>query len=147
MYCFRANTWYRSENPPAVCVFVRLVLIPSSTYHWVDHFNPTRYLSHLPAGVFLLPAAKRKQQRRKIYCLWSKIMEAAHHKSYLALKRDQCINLYVEYWKTLNWFIRPPYFTQNYMCATSDKNTNFNISKYMLCKAWFQFLYPEVVNQ
>ena len=52
MHCFRANTWYRSENPRAVCVFVSPVLIPSSTNRRVDHFHPTRYLSHLPAGIF-----------------------------------------------------------------------------------------------
>ena len=30
--------------------------------------------------------------------------------------------------------MRPLNFTQNDMCATSDKNTNFNISKNLLCK-------------
>ena len=29
MHCFRANTWYRSENPRFVCVFVSPGLIPS----------------------------------------------------------------------------------------------------------------------
>ena len=35
----------------------------------------------------------------------------------------------------LNWLIIPLNFTQQYdMCATSDKNTNFNISENLLCK-------------
>ena len=64
MHCFRANTWYRSENPRAVCVFVNPVLIPSSTNGRVDHFHPTRYLSHLPAGIFYcMPLRKTITQR------------------------------------------------------------------------------------
>ena len=94
MHCFRANTWYRSENPRAVCVFVSPVLIPSSTNRRVDHFHPTRYLSHLPAGIFY-------------WNLFSRI---------------------------LSLLIRPLNFTQNDLSATSNKNTNFNISKNLLRK-------------
>ena len=51
----RANTWYTwtRENPRAMCVFVNPVLIPSSTSQRVDHFHPTRYLSHLPLEFFI----------------------------------------------------------------------------------------------
>ena len=36
---------------------------------------------------------------------------------------------------------RPLNFTQNDLCATSDKNTNFNISKTVLCKVGVSNLY------
>ena len=35
-HCFRAYTWYRTDNPQAVCVFVSLVLIRSSINRRVD---------------------------------------------------------------------------------------------------------------
>ena len=53
--------------PRAVCVFVSPVLIPSSTNRRVDHFHPTRYLSHLPAGSFLLHAAKKNNNAAKFF--------------------------------------------------------------------------------
>ena len=37
--------------------------------------------------------------------------------------------------------IRPLNFTPNDLCATSDKNTNFNISKICYVKSGFQILY------
>ena len=74
MHCFRANTWYRSENPRAVCVFVSPVLIPSSTNRRVDHFHPTRYLSHLPAGIFYCMPLRKIITQWNFLCLWSKII-------------------------------------------------------------------------
>ena len=74
MHCFRANTWYRSENPRAMCVFVSPVLIPSSTHRRVDHFHPTRYLSHLPAGIFYCITLRKIITQRNFLFLWSKII-------------------------------------------------------------------------
>ena len=48
-------------------MFVSPVLIPSSTNRRVDHFNPTRYLSHLPAGIFLVRAAKKNDNGAKFF--------------------------------------------------------------------------------
>ena len=48
-----------------MCVFVSPVLIPSLTNGRVDHFHPTRYLSHLPVGTFLLHAAKKNNNAVK----------------------------------------------------------------------------------
>ena len=45
------------------CVFVSPVLIPSSTNRRVDHFHPTRYLSHLPAGIFYCMPLRKITQR------------------------------------------------------------------------------------
>ena len=101
---------------------------------------------------FLLSTAKKKQCR-----LWllSKIIwkaSSVQHKILFSLKYRTNINLYVEYsrtwirdfWRILSWLIRTLNFTQNdicqepimgsCMCATSNKNTNFNISKNLLCK-------------
>ena len=83
MHCFRANTWYRSENPRTVCVFVSPVLIPSSTNSRVDRFHPTRYLSHLPARIFHCMRLRKITTQRNFLCLWSKIIRKAslaHHK-------------------------------------------------------------------
>ena len=83
MHCFRANTWYRSENTRTVCVFVSPVLIPSSTDRRVDRFHPTRYLSHLPARIFHCMRLRKITTQRNFLCLWSKIIRKAslaHHK-------------------------------------------------------------------
>ena len=75
MHCFRANTWYRSENPRIVCVFLSPVLIPSSTNSRVDHFRSTRYLWHLPVWNFYCMPPRSKIIRKA---------SLAHHK-YLLL--------------------------------------------------------------
>ena len=137
MHCFRANTWYRSENPRAVCVFLSLVLVPSLTNRRVDHVHPTRYLSHLPAGIFYrMPLGKIITQRN--FFLWSKIIRKAWlaHHIFSALKRDQievCTlnvrGLKYDFSSILSLLIWLLNFTQNDFSATSDKNTNFNISR------------------
>ena len=33
----------------------------------MDHFHPTRYLSHLPAGIFLLHAAESNNNAAKFF--------------------------------------------------------------------------------
>ena len=48
-------------------MFVSPVLIPSSTSRRMDHFHATRYLSHLPAGIFLLHAAKKNNNAAKCF--------------------------------------------------------------------------------
>ena len=91
MHCFRANTWYRSENPRAVCVFESPVLIPSSTNRRLDHFHPF-HLSHLPAGTFYCMLLRKIITQRNFLCLLSKIIQKAslaHHNFFLALKRDR----------------------------------------------------------
>ena len=137
MHCFRANTWYRSENPRAVCVFVSLVLVPSLTNRRVDHVHSSRYLSHLPAGIFYrTPLGKIITQRN--FFLWSKIIRKAWlaHHIFSALKRDQievCTlnvrGLKYDFSSILSLLIWLLNFTQNDFSATSDKNTNFNISR------------------
>ena len=92
----------------------------------------------LPAGIFYrlrhrLPLWKINITPQ-FFCLWSKIIRKAsqaHHKFFF----------YVEYSRTLKWFFedskfayKTTNFTQNDMCATSDKNTNFDISKHFRCK-------------
>ena len=142
MHCFRANTWYRSENPRAVCVFVSPVLIPSSTNRRVDHFHPMQYLSHLPAGIFYyMPLRKIKTQRNHLR-LWSKIIRKAslaHHKFFLALKRDQievCTlnirGLKYDFFSTLSLLS----FTQNVTQFTQLRTkTRTSISRQnLLCK-------------
>ena len=47
MYCFRANTWYRTKNPRALRVFVSPLLIPSSTNNRVDSFATYAYSFHI----------------------------------------------------------------------------------------------------
>ena len=57
-----------------MCVFVNPVLIPFSANGRVDHFHPTRYLSHLPAGIFYcMPLRKIVTQWNFLY-LWNKII-------------------------------------------------------------------------
>ena len=61
--------------------------------------------------------------------------------SFLSFEKRPNINLYVEYSRTLIWFSEDSKFAyeitksyaKNGLCATSDKNTDFNISKNMLC--------------
>ena len=141
MHCFRANTWYRSENPRAVCVFVSPVLIPSSTNRRVDHFHPTRYLSHLPTRLLYCMPLRKIITQRNFLCLCSKIIRKASfaHHIFFSFKKRPNISLYVAYSRSLIWFfedftllIWQLNFTQNNLCTTSDKNTNFNISKNLL---------------
>ena len=102
----RKRDLYRSENPRAVCVFVSPVLIPSSTNRRVDHFYPTRYLSHLPAVFFLLHAAKKNNNAANFLCLWSKIIRKASLPQHIffCFKKRPNISLYVEYSRTWSWF-------------------------------------------
>ena len=88
--------------------------------------------------------------RRKIYCVFeAKIIRRLHRLDinlfswkvdFLSFKKTPYTNRYVEYSRTydfssiLSSLIRQLNFTQNDLCATSDKNTNFNISKNMLWK-------------
>ena len=75
MHCFRANTWYRSENPRAVCLFVSPVLIPPSTNRLVDHFHPTRYICRIcPSEFFIACCQENIIRQRNFLCLWSKII-------------------------------------------------------------------------
>ena len=69
MHCFLANTRYRSENPRAVCVFVSPLLIPSSPNRLVDHLHPTRFQSHLPAGIFYCMLLRKIKTQRNFLCL------------------------------------------------------------------------------
>ena len=144
MHCFRANTWYRSENPRAVCVFVSPVLIPSSTNRRVDHFHPTRYLSHLPAGIFYCMPLRKIITQRNFLVFEAKLFGRLHWRTiiFFSFKKRPNINLYVEYSRILVWFFQDfkfanktnKNFTQNDLCSTSDKNKNFNISKNWLHK-------------
>ena len=43
MHCFWVNTWHRTENTRAMCMFVSPVLALSSTNHWVDSFATYAY--------------------------------------------------------------------------------------------------------
>ena len=65
MHCFRANAWYRSENPRAVCVFIIPLLIPFSNNRRVDHFHSTLYLSHLHAGIFYCMPLRKNSNAEK----------------------------------------------------------------------------------
>ena len=79
MHCFRANTWYRTEHPRAVCVFASPVLIASSINRRVDSF------ASLPAGIFYC-LLRKIITPQNLLCLWSKIIRKAssvHHKSLL----------------------------------------------------------------
>ena len=139
MHCFRANTWYRSENSRVVCVFVSPVLIP--------------YFNQLPGGSlpsyaisvafarwnFVLHAAKKNNNAAQ--CFVS--LKLNNSEGFIgapwfffSFKKRPNVSLYVAYLRTLIWFfkdfsllIRSLNFTQNDLCATSEKNTNFNIPK------------------
>ena len=64
MYCFRANTWYRTKNPRAVRVFVSPLLIASSTNNRVDSFATYAYSFHIfPLEFFIVFRLKIKQQK------------------------------------------------------------------------------------
>ena len=94
-------------------MFVSPVLITSSTNRRVDHFHPTRYLSHLLAGIFycmplsarwnfLLPAAEKNNNAAKFFVSLKQNNSEGFIGApsfFLALKRDQ-ISLYVEYSRT-----------------------------------------------
>ena len=136
---------FERTRDTAMCVFVSPVFIPSSTNPWVDHFHPTRYLSYLPPGIFYcMPLRKNIITSRNFLCLWSKIIQKAslvHHKFFCFKKRPN-ISLCVEYSQTLIWFFEDfkfaykftEFYTKWLDCATLDKNTNFKISKNLLCK-------------
>ena len=61
--------------------------------------------------------------------------------SFLSFEKRPNIDLYVEYSRTLIWFSEDSkfaykitkFYAKNGLCATSDKNADFNISKNMLC--------------
>ena len=57
------------ESRRAVGVFVSSVLIPSSTNRRVDHFHPTRYVSHLPAGIFSRMPLRKIITQQNFLCL------------------------------------------------------------------------------
>ena len=149
MHCFRENTWCRSENPRAMCVFVSPVFILSSTNPWVDHFHPRWYLSHLPPGIFhCMPLIRKIITSWNFLCLWSKIIRKAslvHHK-YFCFKKRPNISLCIEYSQTLIWFFEDfkfaykftKFYAKSLRCATSDKNTNFKISKKFAIKFFMQ---------
>ena len=142
MHCFLANSWYRSKNLRAVCVFVSPVLIPSSANRRLDHFHPTRYLSHSPAGIFYCMPLRKIITQRNFLCLWSKIIRKASltHHNFFSFKETK--------YKSVRWILadfnmifggfkfayKTTKFYVNDLCATSDKNTNFNISKNLLRK-------------
>ena len=108
MHCFRVNTWYRSENPRAVCVFVSpvLMIIPSSTNRQVDHFHPTWYLSHLPAGIFYCMPLKKNAT--KFFVFEAKLFGRLHWHTinFVSFKKRPNSSLYVQYSRTLIWFFK-----------------------------------------
>ena len=144
MHCFLANTWYRSENPRVVCVFVSPVLIP--------YFNQLSGGS-LPSYAisvafdrwnFLLHAAKKNNNAAQCFVSLKQNNSEGFIAApwfFFSFKKGPNVSLYVAYLRTLIWFfkdfsllIRPLNFTQNDLCATSEKNTNFNIPKNLLRK-------------
>ena len=90
----------------------------------------------LPAGIFnCLPLRKIITQRN--FLCHSKGSQV-HHKFFqpLSIRR-----LKYDFSRILSLLIRPLNFKQNDLCATSDKNTNFKISKNCCVKSGLQILY------
>ena len=81
---------HRSENPPALGVFVSPVLISSSTNRRVDHFHPTRYLSH---GIFLLHAAKKNNNAAKFFVFEAKQFGRMHWRTIIILSFKKGLNI------------------------------------------------------
>ena len=97
-----------------------------------------------PLEFFFCMLLRKIITQRNCLCLWSKIIRKASlaHNNCFTFKKEPNISLYVEYSRILIWFFEDfkfanktnKNFTQNDLCSTSDKNTNFNISKNWLHK-------------
>ena len=113
---------------------------------WIIFILCDNVISHIcPLELVYCMPLKKIITRQNFLCLWSKIIlkaSLAHHKiNFVSFKKKPNISLYVEYSQTFVWFFedfkfayKTTNFTQNDLSATSDKNTNFNISKNLLRK-------------
>ena len=122
-----------------------LMIIPSSTNRQVDHFHPTRYMLHLRAGIFYRMLLKKNNNAAKFFVFEAKLFGRLHWHTinFVSFKKRPNSSLYVQYSRTLIRFFKDfkfaykttKFYTKiNDLSTTSDKNTNFNISKNLLCK-------------
>ena len=119
-------------HEPCACLWVPCSSCLQLIITWI-YLQLTRMAVHLTAGIFCRLPLGKIITPQNFLCLWRKIIQKASADQIKVCMMNVC-QLKYDFLRILSLFIRPLNCTQNDMCATSEKNTNFNIWNILLCK-------------